>query len=805
MAGTIGAKQARGAFLLLTALVTAVAGAALLAGGIWLVTLGGSFYYLVAGAALLVTAFALWRRKSFALYLYAGIVIVTLIWALVEIGLDWWQLVPRGDVVFLLGIVLATPWIVRRLGNGRWPGAAWPLIVALVLAGIVAVAAMLSNPHDQQGKLGGLKGPVASNYGGVPDGDWHAYGRSSLGNRWSPLTQLTPENVEGLKVAWTFHTGDIAGPEDPKETTYEVTPIKVDDTLYLCTPHGWVIALDAETGRQKWRFDPRISQSAQLQHLTCRGVSYHDARRPGAVKAANGECQQRLFLPTADARLIALDALTGKVCPGFGVDGAVDLWQGMPAVQSGWYYSTSPPVVTAGLVIVAGNVSDNVSTHVPSGVIRAYDVATGRLAWNFDPGRPESSTPISAGQRYSWSGPNSWSVSVADEALGLIYLPMGMGAVDQWGGNRPATTERYATSILALDIATGRPRWVFQTVHHDLWDMDMGSPPNLIDLDLPGRGKVPALIAPTKTGNLFVLDRRTGTPVFPVTEKQVPRGAAPGDWTSPTQPFSAVSFMPHEPVREVDMWGVTPFDQLACRIQFKQLRYEGPFTPPSTQGTLVYPGNFGVFDWGGIAVDPVRQVAFANPSYMGFLDKLIPQQERTAEGREASAKEPSGRSNTEGSASEHGLNPNEGAPFAVELNPFLSAIGLPCQAPPWGFVAGMDLRTGKVAWQRKNGTVRDQSPVPLPFKMGVPSLGGPMMTAGGVAFLTSALDYYIRAYDVTDGRVLWRARLPAGGQSTPMTYLSPRSGRQFVVSVAGGHGSLGTKQGDFVVAYALSK
>jgi quinoprotein glucose dehydrogenase len=381
-----------------------------------------------------------------------------------------------------------------------------------------------------------------------------------------------------------------------------------------------------------------------------------------------------------------------------------------------------------------------------------------------------------------------WSTASADEALGLVYVPLGNQTPDQLGAGRSANVEKFSSSITALDLKTGQVRWVRQTVHHDLWDMDVPAQPSLIDLDTDD-GVVPALVGPTKQGDVHVLDRRTGEPILPVTEVPAPAGAIEGDFTAPTQPVSDLTFMP-PPLKERDMWGITMFDQLACRIAFHRLRYEGRYTPPSLQGSLIYPGNFGVFNWGGVSVDPARQVMFAMPTYLAFISRLVPRAEVPPPGDEK--------------GSEQGLNRNEGAPYAVILKPFLSPLGIPCQAPPWGYVAGVDLRTGKIVYRHRNGTVHDVTPLPLPLRVGVPGIGGPMITAGGVAFLGAAVDDYLRAYELTTGRQLWEARLPAGGQSTPMSY-ETSDGRQFVVIVAGGHGSIGTKPGDYVVAYALPK
>ncbi|MBS9404612.1 glucose/quinate/shikimate family membrane-bound PQQ-dependent dehydrogenase [Halomonas sp. TRM85114] len=821
----------------LTGGILVLLGVGLAVGGVWLAALGGSWFYLLAAIGFLVTGALLIKRHIAALWVYAAVVLVTLLWALWEVGLDWWALVPRCSLVVLIGLWLLTPWVTRALGTPaslRSPGSAtarsfsstfdWPtmapLAAAVVVSAIVALVSLFTDPHDVQGQLPEAAANPSQDEGtpndglpeGIADGEWHAYGRTGYGQRYSPLDEITPENVDELEVAWTFNTGDVRGPGDPTETTYEVTPLKVDDTLYLCTPHSLVIALDADDGSEKWRFDPQSPQNINRQHQTCRGVSYHpgigesdapadenaDADNETTTATAdaaidtNGEaseslCQRRIYMPTADARLFALDAESGRVCEGFGDNGAIDLSANMPNYRPGFYYSTSPPVVTQDLVIVGGAINDNVTTDNTSGVIRAYDVQSGELVWNWDPGNPEETDPIANDDFYHANGPNMWSTASVDEDLGMVYLPMGNQPPDQWGAERDTFTERFSSSIVALDLADGQVVWVFQTVHHDLWDYDVPSQPSLIDLSMP-EGKVPALVAPTKQGDLFVLNRETGEPILPVEEEDVSQSTQLPDIAHPTQPASALSLEP-PPLDEKDMWGTTLFDQLACRIAFRKLDYEGRYTPPSTNGTLIYPGNFGVFNWGSIAIDPERQVAFTSPGYLAFVSRLIPRDDEDTVHVSVDAPGP-------------GINENFGAPYAVELMPFMSPIDLPCQQPPWGMVAGADLRTGDVVWQHRNGTVRDLAPLPLPFKMGVPDLGGPVMTAGGVAFMSGTLDYYVRAYDVTTGEQLWEDRLPAGGQATPMTY-SNSHGQQMVLVVAGGHGSLGTKAGDAIIAYAL--
>ncbi|QIO44366.1 glucose/quinate/shikimate family membrane-bound PQQ-dependent dehydrogenase [Rhizobium leguminosarum bv. trifolii] len=776
--------------IVITSIFFIIIGLALGGGGLWLVTLGGSVFYLFAGLMFLITAGLLLMRKTVALWVYAVLVVAALAWAIWEVGFDWWQLGPRGGMIILLGLWLLTPWIRRPLGLRSPTGITyaanpWPLAVPVILAILVALYSMTTDPHDLAGEL--PRDTVAANpaFGGsVPDGEWHQYGRTAFGQRYSPLDQITAENVSTLKEAWRYQTGDVKRPDDVGETTYQVTPLKVKDTLYLCTPHNWAIALDAKTGKEKWKYDANSGMNPDRQHQTCRGVTYY----ADPAVAAGQPCAERVYLPTSDARLIALDAADGKVCTSFADQGVLHLETGMRYNPAGYYYSTSPPVAVAGKIIVGGAVNDNYSTEEQSGVIRAFDINTGALVWNWDSGNPDVTTPITGDQTYTTNSPNSWSVFSVDEALGMVYIPLGNQVPDQIGINRSDNVEKFSSSIVALDIATGQMRWVRQTVHHDLWDMDVPAQPALIDLTKQDGTVVPALVGPTKQGDIYVLDRRSGEPIIPVKEIPAPGGAVSGDHTSPTQPLSDLTFSP-EPLQEKDMWGVSLFDQMACRIDFHRYHYEGRYTPPSLKGTIVYPGNFGTFNWGSVAVDPERQIMFGMPTYLSFTSRLVPAADIPPRGQDEKG-------------SEQGLNRNDGAPYGVFMGPFLGLLKIPCQAPPWGYVAGVDLRTGKIAYMHKNGTVRDMTPLPLPFKVGVPGIGGPMLTKGGVAFLGAAIDDYLRAYDVTNGRELWQARLPAGGQATPMTYTADDN-KQYVVMVAGGHGSVGTKPGDYVIAYTL--
>ncbi|MBB6165300.1 quinoprotein glucose dehydrogenase [Rhizobium wenxiniae] len=742
------------------------------------------------------------RRQQSALTVFSLALGGTLVWAVWEAGFDWWQLGPRGGIPVLLGIVMLLPAVWKKLDGQRAARFPWVLACVVAASGAVAGYSVFQDPSAIHGELTkDVAFPMRASVNSgneAGDGEWRQYGRTGYGQRWSPLSLVTPENVGSLELAWQFQTGDVRRPDDVGETTYQVTPIKIGDNLYVCTPHNLAISLNAASGSENWRYDANSGMNPDRQHQTCRGVTWWETPVAAPTDStpeqialhdrALVECPRRVYLPTADARLIALNADNGKVCSFFADNGTLHLQSGMEFNPAGYYYSTSPPVAVDGKLIIGGAVNDNFSTKEPSGVIRAFDVDSGELVWNWDSGNPDVTTPINvaAGERYTTNSPNSWSVFSYDEALGMVFVPMGNRVPDQLGMDRSQAVEEHSAAIVALDIRTGQKRWVRQTVHHDLWDMDVPAQPVLIDLTREGK-VVPALVGPTKQGDIWVLDRRTGEPLSPQEELPAPGGAVAGDWTSPTQPVSKLTFRP-KTLQESDMWGATMLDQLACRIQFKSLDYEGQYTPPSLKGTLVYPGNFGTFNWGSVAVDPERQIMFGMPTYLPFTSRLVP----------ASTIPPKG---ADEKASEQGLNRNDGAPYGVFMGPFLSALGVPCVAPPWGYVAGADLRSENVVYKLRNGTVRDMTPLPLKIKLGVPGIGGPMITRSGVAFLGAAVDNYFRAYDVTSGEQLWETRLPAGGQSTPMTYTT--GGEQYVVIVAGGHGSVGTKAGDYIMAYKL--
>lgn len=615
-----------------------------------------------------------------------------------------------------------------------------------------------------------------------PVAGWEHWGGDAGGTRYSPLTQITPENVWALKPAWTYHIGKINAPEN-LSPTLEVTPIIAEDRMYVCSGAGRIAALDPETGKELWAADPQ-SDNFSTYLINCRGVTY--ARDP--LVPEGKACAGRIFAGTLDGRLVALDAATGKQCAGFGDNGILDLKPGLGKTERGDLAISSPPVVLGDKIIVNGRIPDNMRVDVPAGAIRAFDLHTGKPAWAWNPLPPGMTDADRApeGEPFVRATPNSWAPMAVDPELNLVYVPTGNAAPDHVSHARNGL-DYYASSVVALDGATGEVRWHFQTVHKDVWDYDVPAQPVLFDFPTPN-GPVPALAQATKQGHIFILDRRTGEPLVPVEERPVPQSKLPGEVLSPTQPFPAnpAYIVRKAELSEDDMWGFTPYDRAKCREQFREVDYAGMFTPPSTRGWINWPSFMGASNWGGISIDPVRGILIANTTHVAAKMQLVPREETDRLLKQGEL-----------------LLPTFGAPYGLRMTALLSPFGAPCNAPPWGKLTAIDLKAGKVLWDVPLGTTRDVAPFPLWFKIGVPNMGGTVITASGLVFIAATTDNYLRAYDINSGKVVWKARLPGGGQATPMTYRLRKNGRQYVVIAAGGHKYLGTKVNDTIVAFAL--
>lgn len=783
---------ALGAALILIGLVLAV-------GGGWLITLQGSPYYLLAGVGLIVSGVLLLLRRTVGVWVYAGVFAATLVWALWEVGLNGWALVPRlvGPLVLLWLVLAITPLLTgerreRRLASGLFIGS-----LAVLLVGGVALAVASSSGKQEQ-----PSGPALAVDGSMTAGaDWTAYGGTYGAQRYSTLAQITPENAGKLRRAWLFHTGDMpATAEARKQYGAETTPLKVADAIYLCTPKNILIALDAASGKPRWRFDPKVPDAHIPYTAACRGVSYYAV--PGA--APTQACARRIIEGTLDARLVAVDATTGRPCADFGFGGQVDTAQGIGKTAAGMYSITSAPTIVRGVIVTGHQVLDGQRRDAPSGVIQGYDAVTGQLRWAWDLARPDRGGAPPPGETYTRGTPNMWTTASGDEALGLVYLPLGNSAVDYWSSSRSPLEKAHSTSLVALDVMTGKKVWSFQAVHNDVWDYDLGSQATLVNFPTQV-GTVPAVVLPGKQGDLYVLDRRTGAPLTGVVEKPVPQGGVEPEQRSKTQPFSLFHTLRKPDLTEKRMWGMSPIDQMICRIQFRRATYKGFYTPPETKGRYVeYPGYNGGSDWGGIAVDPARGIIVANYNDMPNYNRLVPRAEADKKGWAPRGEERGGsmKKGAEGAG-----DPQWGSPYAIDVNAGwrLPLTGLLCKEPPYGGLRAIDLRNGATLWDRPFGSARNNGPFGiasrLPIEIGTPNNGGAVVTAGGVIFIAAATDDLIRAVDLKTGKTLWKDVLPGGGQATPMTY--EVGGRQYLVIMAGGHHFMETRINDALIAYAL--
>jgi quinoprotein glucose dehydrogenase len=635
--------------------------------------------------------------------------------------------------------------------------------------------------------LTGCDSPTELDHSG-PLAQWPEYAGDKGGLSYSPLTQITAANVDRLEVAWAHHSGDFSdGRGEITKTAFQATPIVIDDTLYYCTGFNRVFALDPETGAERWVFDPEL-RARRLKGpypLTCRGVAYWAGAGPQDL----GACSERIFTGTIDSQLIAIDAATGKPCSDFGVAGRVELREGIGEAPAWEYYVTSPPVVIGDLVVVGALVSDSLRVDAPSGVVRAFDARSGELRWAWDPVPPDWSERAdqAQGPRYQSGTPNVWSIMSADPERGLVFVPTGNASPDAYAALRDGL-DHYASSVVALEAASGRVKWFFQTVHHDVWDYDVASQPALFQIEGVGGG-VSGLAQATKMGHIFLLDRETGEPLYPVEERPVPQDPVAGEILSPSQPFPThpPPLHPHELTPD-DAWGFSFIDRGHCAERLEQYRSEGIFTPPSLQGSVQYPGAGGGMNWGGVSIDPVNGILYANQMRAAQVVWLI-EREDFAKLDPDSVHYPDE------------LYPQAGTPYGLKKAALLSNFGAPCNPPPWGTLTAVDLRSGEVLWESTLGTTRDQAPWPLWLAYGAPNLGGSIVTAGGVVFVAATTDKFLRGFDARTGEEIWTQRLPFTGNSTPMTYRLREDGRQYLVIAAGGHGW--SESGDALMAFAL--
>jgi membrane-bound PQQ-dependent dehydrogenase (glucose/quinate/shikimate family) len=832
-----------------------------------LISLGGSWYYLLAGLGIIAVAALTALQNAWGPRLWGIITGVTIVWAVFESGFDILALLPRLAAFVVVGLWFVTPWsraAMRKRDDITAPtGAMWAFGATVVGALLLLATGLFQGYKVEEGTRNAIAAgaPAAS--------DWKHLGNTPGGSRFSQLTQLNPDTVKGLKEVWRYRTGV---PYD-----FKMTPLQIGDLLYVCTAGNIVIALDAQTGAERWKHDTRTVvpgaanglENASTFARTCRGISYHEG-----APDASGLCAKRILTGTTDARLLAIDALTGQTCREFGFDGVVNLKSGMGDHPPGEYMVTSLPLIAGDNVVVGGWVTDNQELGNVSGVVRAYNAVTGAFVWAWDMGNMGYHGLPEEGGEYTRGTPNVWTNMSYDPELNLVFAPTGNASPDYYGGKRREFDDKYSAATIAIDAATGEMRWAYQNTHHDIWDYDAPSQPVLVDITKDGQ-KVPAVAQPTKRGEIFLMDRRTGQPIYPATscpdgspaqaggECAVPQGTVEGDYVSATQPFSGLPNFRADRV-EKDMWGLTPLDQLFCRIEFKKMRYEGHFTPPmrgggggedgkpTFGGTFQYPGNAGGFNWPSVSVDADNGLLIAQPMLMGNRIVMVTPEERATMFRRpppaaAAAQTPPQR--PAGPVDEHDAAPTpppaaaapagrpQRKPYTAQgewdpktprygmTSAFMSTwkipftdIGtnLPCFEPPYGQLAVIDLNTNKLLWKRNIGTMETMGPfglaTGLPFNVGTPIYGGTMTTRSGLIFQVGTMDSRIRALDVRTGKTKWTAKTPGTANSTPITYVSQKDGKQYVVILVPNPGFVYPRDGDakpsddqggYVVAYAL--
>ena len=757
-------------------------------GGVWLAWIGGSWYYALAGLGLMAGGALMAAGQKLGAFIYLAVFAATVVWAFAEVGLQGWPLIPRlvGPTILAVLTCLVLP-LLRGGPALGWTGAG-AAATGVAAAGLALMVVTLVR-HDPVlvGAMPVADGAMADPSFQQAGDDWPSYGATDAARRYSSLDQINAGNVQTLERAWSFHTGDTPT-EEISAYGAENTPIKIGDSLYVCSPTNHVYNLDPSTGEERWRFDPDITAEWIPYTAACRGLVYYEVE----TASADSPCATRIILGTLRGSVISLDAKTGERCQGFGENGEVRLSNGMGAVEPGMVAMSSPPTVVRDVIVTGHQVTDGVTLDAPSGVIKGFDAVTGELLWSWDMMHPDWGARPPAGEHYARGTPNMWTTASGDDALGQVYLPLGNSAGDYLSESRAPAENEYSTSLVAIDVATGDPVWHFSSVYRDVWDYDLGSQATLIDYPGPD-GTIPALILPSKQGDIYILDRRTGEPLFEPELRAVPQGGVEPEQRSAVQPFSTYHTLAQARLEERDMWGMSPIDQLFCRIQFRGAAYDGVYTPPTTDRRFIqYPGYNGGSDWGGVSVDERRGLIIANYNDMPNYNRLIPRDEvGTAEGTHA------------------GLAPQEGAPYAIAINAGwrMPWTGLICKEPPYGGIRAIDIRTGETVWDRRLGTARSNGPwglaSGLPVTIGTPNNGGPVVTAGGLIFIAAATDGLIRAFNIETGERVWQDVLPGGGQSTPMTYM--HEGRQYLVIYPGGHHFMETPISDEVIAYALPR